>query len=73
MNWLNIEIDHMRPSSLFDMSDDDQLREVFIWRNTQHLLKEIHRQKGTKYNFLDYRLQFVKCYQLLKLNEEGLK
>ena len=71
MTWDNIEIDHVRPISSFDISDDEQLKEAFNWRNTQPLLKEIHQKKGTKYNFLDYRLQFIKSYRLLNLNEEG--
>ena len=72
MNWSNIEIDHVKPICMFDISDDEQLKEAFNWRNTQPLLKEIHQKKGIKYNFLDYRLQFIKSYQFLKINEEGL-
>ena len=68
----NIEIDHVRPISSFDISDDEKLKEAFNWRNRQPLLKEIHQKKGIKYNFLDYRLQFIKSYQFLKINEEGL-
>ena len=70
MNWLNIEIDHVKPLCMFDVSDEEQLKEAFNWRNTQPLLKEIHQKKGIKYNFLDYRLQFIKAYQFIKLNEE---
>ena len=58
--------------SSFDISDDEQLKEAFNWRNTQTLSKEIHQKKRIKYNFLKYRLQFIKSYQFLKLNEEGL-
>ena len=70
MNWENIEIDHVKPICLFDISDDGQLKEAFIWKNTQPLLKQDHLQKGTKFNFLDYQLQFIKAYQFIKLNEE---
>ena len=70
-NWKNIEIDHVRPISAFDLSDDEQLKEALNWRNTQPLLKEIHQKEGNKYNFLDYRLHFIKFYQFLKINEEG--
>ena len=69
MNWNNIEIDHLKPISSFDVSKDDELKEAFNWKNTQPLLKEVHRQKGVKYNELDYRLQFIKAYEFLKLNE----
>ena len=51
---------------------DEELKEAFSWKNTQPFLKEIHKQKGNKFNFLDYQLQFIKAYQFLKLNEEGL-
>ena len=69
MNWNNIEIDHQKPISSFDVSKDDELKEAFNWKNTQPLLKEVHSQKGVKYNELDYRLQFIKAYEFLKLNE----
>ena len=68
----NTETDHVRPISSFDKSDDEQFKEAFNWRNTQSLLKEIHQKKGIKYSFLDYRLQFIKSYQFLKINEERL-
>ena len=71
MTWDNIEIGHVRPISSFDISDDEQLKEAFNWRKTQPLLKENHQKKGIKYNFLEYRLHFIKSYQFLKINEEG--
>ena len=71
MNWENIEIDHVKAICLFDLSNDEELREAFSWKNTQPLLKQDHRQKGIKFNFLDYQLQFIKAYQFIKLNEEG--
>ena len=73
MTWDNIEIDHVKPIYMFDVSDDEQLKEAFSWKNTQPLLKHDHRQKGIKFNFLDYQLQFIKAYQFIKLNgQEGL-
>ena len=71
MKWENIEIDHVKPICLFDISDDEQLKEAFNWMNTQPLLKKDHQLKGTKFNFLDYQLQFIKAYQFLNLNERG--
>ena len=72
MNWTNIELDHVKPVCMFDVSKDEELREAFNWKNTQPLLKEVHQQKGSKFNFLDYQLQFIKAYQFLKLNgQEG--
>ena len=73
MNWSNIEIDHVKPICMFDLSNDEELKEVFDWKNTQPLLKEVHAHKGIKFNFLDYQLQFKKAYQFIKLNyQEGL-
>ena len=72
MNWENFEIDHVKPICLFDISDDEQMKDAFNWRNTQPLLKRDHQQKGTKYNFLDCQLQYIKADQFVKLNEEGL-
>ena len=72
MNWSNIEIDHVKPICMFDVSDDEQLKQAFSWQNTQPLLKKDHQLKGIKFNFLDYQLQFIKAYQFIKLNEEGL-
>ena len=70
MNWSNIEVDHIKPICMFDVSDDEQLKEAFHWKNTQPLLKQDNQQKGIKFNFLDYQLQFIKAYQFIKLNEE---
>ena len=70
MKWSNIEIDHVKPICLFDISKDEELKEAFNWKNTQPLLKEVHQQKGIKFNSLDYQLQFIKAYQFLKLKEE---
>ena len=73
MNWENIEIYHVKPICFFDVSDDEQLREAFSWKNTQPLLKKDHQLKGIKFNFLDYQLQFIKAYQFIRLNgQEGL-
>ena len=72
MTWENIEIDHVRPISSFDISDDEQLKEAFNWRNTHPFLEESHQKKGIMYNFLDYKLQFIKTCQFLKINGEGL-
>ena len=71
MNWFNIQIDHVKPICLFDVSKDEELKEAFRWENTQPLLKEVHARKGVKFNFLDYQLQFIKAYQFIKLNEKG--
>ena len=71
MKWSKIEIDHLKPICLFDVSKDEELREAFNWKITP-LSKQAHVHKGNKFNFLDYRLQFIKAYQFLKLIEGGL-
>ena len=70
MNWSTIEIDHVKPICMFDVTKDGELGEAFSWKNTQPLLKQDLQKKGIKFNFLDYQLQFIKAYQFLKLNEE---
>ena len=70
MTWDNIEIDQFKPICLFDVIKDEELKEAFNWKNTQPLLKEVHSQKGIKFNFLDYQLHFIKAYQFIRLNDE---
>ena len=65
-------MDHVKPIVPFDKSKDEELREAFNWKNTQPFLKDDILQKGRKINLLDYRLQFIKAYHFIKLNEEGL-
>ena len=71
MNWSNTEIEHVKLFCKFDVFKDEELREAFTWINTQPLLKHDHQQKGNKFNFLDYQLQFITSYEFIKLNEEG--
>ena len=68
MNWSNIHIDHVKPISSFDISNEDELLEAFNWKNTQPLLKKDNLRKGCKYNELDYRLQFIKAYEFINSN-----
>ena len=71
ITWDNNEVDYVKAICMFDASKEE-LKEAFSWKNTQPLLKHDHQQKGTKFNFLDYQLQFIKAYQFLKINEEGI-
>ena len=57
MDFSNIHIDHVKPISSFDISNEDELLECFNWINTQPLLKKdnlkkitILTQKSTKTN-----------------------
>ena len=70
-NWTKIEIQHVKPDCVFDISKDEQLKEALFLKNTQPLLKEINKKKGIKYIFLYYRLQFIKVYHFYKVNEDG--
>ena len=70
MNWSNIHVDHVKPISLFDVSNEEEMLEAFNWKNTQPLLKRDNLIKGNKFNELDYRLQFIKTYDLIILNGE---
>ena len=40
--------------------------------NTQPLLKHDHKQKGSKFSFLGYQLQFIKIYQFIKIIETDI-
>ena len=55
-NWRNIEIEHVKPLCMSDVSKDEALKESFNWKNTQPMLKEVRQHKGNKFNFLDYQL-----------------
>ena len=66
----NIDIDLVEPICMFDVSKDDELKEAFCWKNTQQLLKQNHQHKGRKVNFLGYQLQFIKVYQVSKIEKE---
>ena len=70
MSWSNIEIDHVKAICLFDISKDEELKKAFNSKNTQPLLKHDHQKKSTKFNFLDYQLQFIEAFQFVKLNEK---
>ena len=35
MNWSNIEVDHVKPICMFDVTKDEELKEAFNWKNTQ--------------------------------------
>ena len=71
MNWSNFEIDNMKPTCMFNVSDGEELKLAFNWKKTQPLLKQDHQYEGTKFIFVDYQLQFVNAYQIIRLNEEG--
>ena len=40
-NWSNREIDHVKPTTSFDVSHDEELKETFNWKNTEAMFKKI--------------------------------
>ena len=46
MNWRNIEIDHVKPICLFDVFEDEEIKEAFSMKNTQPPLKNFLSKKG---------------------------
>ena len=70
MNWLNIEIDHVEPICMFDVSKDEELKEGFSWKIARLLIKLDHQQKGIKLNVLNYQLQYFIAYHFSEINEE---
>ena len=66
MNWTNTDIDLVKPICLLNVSKDEEKKEAFSW-HTQPLLKLDHQLKGTKFNFLDYQLQFLKKIRKIDL------
>ena len=39
LNWNFVQIDHVRPISSFDVSNNEELKEAFNWKNTPPLKK----------------------------------
>ena len=72
MIWSKFEIDHLRPTSSFDVYNNGGTKEAFCWKNIQRSVNQDNNQKGTKFNFVDYRLQFIQAYQFIRLNEARL-
>ena len=70
MNWNINNFDYVKPIFPYDISDDGQLKVSFNWKVTQPIMREVHSHKDTKFNFLEYHLQFITAYQFLQLNEE---
>ena len=46
MIWSNIDIDLVKPMCLFIVRDDEELKVVFNWKNSQPFLKKDLSQKG---------------------------
>ena len=62
MNWLNIQLDHVRPLSSFDLKDYEQLKEATHYTNIQPLLAKDNRSKSDRYHEFDLWLQSENLY-----------
>ena len=73
LKWGNIEIDHVKPICMFDVSKDKKIERSVLLEKYSTTLKKDHQQKRTKLNILDYQLQFIEVHQFLNLHEERIK
>ena len=67
-------IDHVKPCSKFDLSNDKEVEECFNWKNLRPYLasKNLQKNNEVKQNELVFQELKVKCF-LRNLNEIGLK
>ena len=63
MTWNNIELDHVRPLSSFNLTDPTQLKEASHYSNIQPLLKSDNSSKGSRYHEHDLMVQNEKLYE----------
>jgi len=50
MNWENIQIDHIKPVSIFDLDDADEFLKCANYTNLQPLLSKDNMEKSNKWN-----------------------
>ena len=63
ITWDNIELDHVRPLSSFNLTDLEQLKEASHYSNIQPLLKSDNRKKGANYHEHDLMVQNENLYE----------
>ena len=66
MGWKNIELDHVRPLSSFDLKDIEQLKEAAHYSNIQPLLAKDNRLKSNRIHEYDLWSQSEKLYDYEK-------
>ena len=71
MNWSNTELDHVEPICMFNISNGEELRECFNWKNTQPLLKKFINRRGEILISWIINYNSSKNIRFLKINEEG--
>jgi hypothetical protein len=52
-NYNELEVDHIKPISIYDLTDLTQLKECFNYKNLQPLSKIDNQQKSNKYNHIN--------------------
>ena len=67
VDWDNIHIDRAKPIVSFDVSKVEILPEAINWKFMQPLLKNDNVRKIRKFDFLEYRLKYIKANQSMKL------
>ena len=68
MCWENIELDHVRQLSSFDLKDIERLKQASHYYNIQPLLAKDNRAKSNKYHEHDLVVQANRVYDLKKIN-----
>ena len=71
MNRSKIETDHLNPICFSKVSDGEELKEAFNWKNTQPLLKQVPHQEIRKTSLLGCRLQHIRDYQKTIISGKG--
>ena len=65
-------IDHLESSTSSKVSKDGEVRKALNWINTSSSIKKIRLQKGTIFDFLDYKFEvlILKKNQFPKQNDQ---
>ena len=63
ITWKNLELDHVRPLSSFDLTDPNQPKEASHFSNIQPLLKQDNRKEGSRYHEHDLMIQNEKLFE----------
>ena len=62
MNWLNTQLDHVRPLSSFDLKDIEELKAAAHYTNIQPLLAKDNLTKGDRFHEHDIWSQSERLY-----------
>ena len=62
MNWIEVELDHVRPISSFNKTDSEKMKKRVIFQFFNHY-KGMIKGKKSKYNVHDLAIQRAKIYE----------